>query len=147
MHRHLYGSDRITLTLDASRCSVVRPPRLLRETKKQDSIRVDLPRVFDNEKVSQLRDFARDFLGLTAADLPSNAIDLAEAVTTRLKREAESLTQLRVRNARFGFVQQLDKAIEKINYASGMGEDWLLGDSPHKKPKTVPKNCSSLKKT
>ncbi|MFR8124910.1 MAG: hypothetical protein ACLU7B_06765 [Bifidobacterium adolescentis] len=25
-------------------------------------------------------------------------------------------------------VQQLDKAIEKINYASGMGEDWLLGD-------------------
>lgn len=102
--------------------------RLLRETKKQDSIRVDLPRVFDTRKVSQLRDFARDFLGLTAADLPSNAIDLTEAVTTRLKREAESLTQLRVRNARFGFVQQLDKAIEKINYASGMGEDWLLGD-------------------
>ena len=33
-----------------------------------------------------------------------------------------------MRNARFGFVQQLDKAIEKINYASGMGEDWLLGD-------------------
>ena len=25
-------------------------------------------------------------------------------------------------------MQQLDKAIEKINYASGMGEDWLLGD-------------------
>ena len=89
---------------------------------------MDLPRVFDTRKVSQLRDFARDFLGLTAADLPSNAIDLTEAVTTRLKREAESLTQLRVRNARFGFVQQLDKAIEKINYASGMGEDWLLGD-------------------
>ena len=102
--------------------------RVLRETKKQDSIRVDLPRVFDTRKVSQLRDFARDFLGLTAADLPSNAIDLAEAVTTRLKQEAESLTQLRVRNARFGFVQQLDKAIEKINYASGMSEDWLLGD-------------------
>lgn len=83
--------------------------RVLRETKKQDSIRVDLPRVFDTRKVSQLRDFARDFLGLTAADLPSNAIDLAEAVTTRLKWEAESLTQLRVRNARFGFVQQLDQ--------------------------------------
>ena len=44
--------------------------RVLRETKKQDSIRVDLPRVFDTRKVSQLRDFARDFLGLTAADLP-----------------------------------------------------------------------------
>lgn len=86
-----------------------------------------LPRVFDTRKVSQLRDFARDFLGLTAADLPSNAIDLAEAVTTRLKREAESLTQLRVRNARFGFVQQLDEPIDKINYVSGMGEDWLLG--------------------
>lgn len=33
-----------------------------------------------------------------------------------------------MRNARFGFVQQLDEPIEKINYASGMGEDWLLGD-------------------
>lgn len=125
---HLYGSDRITLTLDGKPVQRSEAARLLRETKKQDSIRVDLPRVFDTRKVSQLRDFARDFLGLTAADLPSNAIDLAEAVTTRLKREAESLTQLRVRNARFGFVQQLDKAIEKINYASGMGEDWLLGD-------------------
>lgn len=125
---HLYGSDRITLTLDGKPVQRSEAARLLRETKKQDSIRVDLPRVFDTRKVSQLRDFARDFLGLTAADLPSNAIDLAEAVTTRLKWEAESLTQLRVRNARFGFVQQLDKAIEKINYASGMGEDWLLGD-------------------
>lgn len=125
---HLYGSDRITLTLDGKPVQRSEAARLLRETKKQDSIRVDLPRVFDTRKVSQLRDFAREFLGLTAADLPSNAIDLAEAVTTRLKREAESLTQLRVRNARFGFVQQLDKAIEKINYASGMGEDWLLGD-------------------
>lgn len=125
---HLYGSDRITLTLDGKPVQRSEAARVLRETKKQDSIRVDLPRVFDTRKVSQLRDFARDFLGLTAADLPSNAIDLAEAVTTRLKREAESLTQLRVRNARFGFVQQLDKAIEKINYASGMGEDWLLGD-------------------
>ena len=125
---HLYGSDRITLTLDGKPVQRSEAARVLRETKKQDSIRVDLPRVFDTRKVSQLRDFARDFLGLTAADLPSNAIDLAEAVTTRLKREAESLTQLRARNARFGFVQQLDKAIEKINYASGMGEDWLLGD-------------------
>ena len=125
---HLYGSDRITLTLDGKPVQRSEAARVLRETKKQDSIRVDLPRVFDTRKVSQLRDFAREFLGLTAADLPSNAIDLAEAVTTRLKREAESLTQLRVRNARFGFVQQLDKAIEKINYASGMGEDWLLGD-------------------
>lgn len=89
---------------------------------------MDLPRVFDTRKVSQLRDFARDFLGLTAADLPSNAIDLAEAVATRLKQETEILTQLRVRNARFGFVQQLDEPIDKINYVSGMGEDWLLGD-------------------
>lgn len=125
---HLYGSDRITLTLDGKPVQRSEAARLLRETKKQDSIRVDLPRVFDTRKVTQLRDFARDFLGLTAADLPSNAIDLEEAVIARLKREAESLTQLRVRNARFGFVQQLDKAIEKINYASGMGEDWLLGD-------------------
>lgn len=125
---HLYGSDRITLTLDGKPVQRSEAARLLRETKKQDSIRVDLPRVFDTRKVSQLRDFARDFLGLTAADLPSNAIDLAEAVTARLKREAESLTQLRVRNAQFGFVQQLDAPIEKINYASGMSEDWLLGD-------------------
>lgn len=125
---HLYGSDRITLTLDGKPVQRSEAARLLRETKKQDSIRVDLPRVFDTRKVTQLRDFARDFLGLTAADLPSNAIDLAEAVTVRLKREAESLTQLRVRNAQFGFVQQLDNAIEQINYASGMGEDWLLGD-------------------
>lgn len=125
---HLYGSDRITLTLDGKPVQRSEAARLLRETKKQDSIRVDLPRVFDTRKVSQLRDFARDFLGLTAADLPSNAIDLAEAVTARLKREAESLTQLRVRNAQFGFVQQLDEPIEKINYASGMSEDWLLGD-------------------
>ena len=125
---HLYGSDRITLTLDGKPVQRSEAARLLRETKKQDSIRVDLPRVFDTRKVTQLRDFARDFLGLTAADLPSNAIDLAEAVTVRLKREAESLTQLRVRNAQFGFVQQLDNAIEQINYASGMGEDWLFGD-------------------
>lgn len=33
-----------------------------------------------------------------------------------------------MRNAQFGFVQQLDEPIEKINYASGMSEDWLLGD-------------------
>lgn len=125
---HLYGSDRITLTLDGKPVQRSEAARLLRETKKQDSIRVDLPRVFDTRKVSQLRDFARDFLGVTAAELPSNAIDLAETVAARLKQEAERLTQLRARNARFGFVQQLDEPIDKINYASGMGEDWLLGD-------------------
>lgn len=64
---HLYGSDRITLTLDGKPVQRSEAARLLRETKKQDSIRVDLPRVFDTRKVSQLRDFARDFLGLTAA--------------------------------------------------------------------------------
>ena len=125
---HLYGSDKITLTLDGKTVQRSEAARLLRETKKQDSIRVDLPRVFDTRKVSQLRDFAKDFLGLTAAELPSNAVDLAEMVAARLKQEAEKLTQLRARNAHFDFVQQLDEPIKKINYAAGMGENWLLGD-------------------
>ena len=125
---HLYGSDRITLTLDGKPVQRSEAARLLRETKKQDSICVDLPRVFDTRKVSQLRDFAKDFLGLTAAELPSNAVDLAEMVAARLKQEAEKLTQLRARNAHSDFVQQLDEPIKKINYAAGMGENWLLGD-------------------
>lgn len=125
---HLYGSDRITLTLDGKPVQRSEAARILRETKKQDSIRVDLPRVFDTRKVTQLRDFARDFFDLTTADLPSNAIDLAQSVAARLKQKAADLTQLRARNAGFGFMQQLDESIEKITYASGMGDNLLLGD-------------------
>ncbi|WP_428859316.1 BREX system P-loop protein BrxC [Bifidobacterium dentium] len=125
---HLYGSDRITLTLDGKLVQRSEAARVLRETRKQDSIRVDLPRIFDMKKVSQLRDFAMEFFGLTAGDLPSIPTDLATSVAEKLKQESDNLKQLRARNANFDFIQQLDEPIEKITYASEKNVDWLLGD-------------------
>lgn len=125
---HLYGSDRIVLTLDGKLVQRSEAARVLRETRKQDSIRVELPRIFDTKKVSQLRDFAMEFFGLTAGDLPSIPTDLATFVAEKLKQESDNLKQLRARNANFGFIQQLDEPIEKITYASEKNVDWLLGD-------------------
>ena len=125
---HLYGSDRIMLTLDGKLVQRSEAARVLRETRKQDSIRVDLPRIFDTKKVSQLRDFAMEFFGLTAGDLPSIPTDLATSVAEKLKQESDKLKQLRARNANLGFIQQLDEPIEKITYASEKNVDWLLGD-------------------
>ena len=125
---HLYGSDRIMLTLDGKLVQRSEAARVLRETRKQDSIRVDLPRIFDTKKVSQLRDFAMEFFGLTAGDLPSIPTDLATSVAEKLKQESDKLKQLRARNANLGFIQQLDEPIEKITYVSEKNVDWLLGD-------------------
>ena len=125
---HLYGLDRITLMLDNKSVQRSEAARLLRETRKQGSIYVELPLVFDKKKVSLLREFAMDFFDLAVVDLPSMATDLATTVTEKLKQELNELKQLRALNADFSFVQQLDEPIEKIAYASEKPTKWLLGD-------------------
>ncbi|QHB62901.1 BREX system P-loop protein BrxC [Bifidobacterium adolescentis] len=125
---HLFGTERITLSLDGKPIQRTEAASLLRETKRHGGILVDLPRRFDARKVSALRDFAKDFLNISAGEQPTSASDLAQLVCDRLKNYADELTRLRTNNAKLDFTAQLDEPIEKIRFDAGMATDWLLGD-------------------
>lgn len=125
---HLYGGDRIELTVDGKPVQRTEAASLLRSTKKQDAMLVSIPRVYDAVKVVKLRAFAKDFLDLTSSEQSSAPIDLAGQVKARLVDEAMRLKQLRSQYADFAFVAQLDAPIEKMMYASKKGESWLLDE-------------------
>lgn len=125
---HLYGGDRIELTVDGKPVQRTEAASLLRSTKKQDAMLVSIPRVYDAAKVGKLHAFAKDFLDLTSSEQSSAPIDLAGQIKDKLVDEATELRQLRSRHADFAFVAQLDIPIKKMMYASKKGESWLLDE-------------------
>ena len=123
---HLYGSDRIELTMDGKLVQRTEAAALLRSTKKQESLLVTIPKVYDSKKVAKLREFARDFLGMSASSLPTMPMDLATAIKSKLVDEAHDLREIQSRHADFGFINQLDESIEALGFAARQGETWLL---------------------
>ena len=100
--------------------------QLLRNTKKQESIVVSVPRVYDSGKVAKLRDFAKEFLDMKNADLSAPAMELAEKVRSGLYSKVEELHELQVRYATLPFIDQLVRPMESIRYAADKREAWLL---------------------
>lgn len=123
---HLYGSERIELNIDGRSVQRTEAVQLLRNTKKQESIVVSVPKVYDPGQVKKLRDFARDFLDMPNTDLSSAPMELAEKVKDGLLNEAENLRRMRTQYATLPFITQLDDSIESMVYAAQKGPAWLL---------------------
>lgn len=123
---HLYGADRIELTMDSKPVQRTQAVALLRNTHKQESLLVAVPRVWDSGKVARLREFAREFLGLAASELPSTPVDLAQRVADGLRDRADYLRQTQTQYASFAFVSQLEAPITAATYAAKKGTAWLL---------------------
>lgn len=123
---HLYGSERIELNIDGRSVQRTEAVQLLRNTKKQESIVVSVPKVYDPGQVRKLRDFAKDFLDMSNADASSAPMELAEKVKDGLQEKASDLRRLRVQYATLPFIAQLDGSIESMAYAAQKGTTWLL---------------------
>ena len=123
---HLYGSERVELNIDGRSVQRTEAAQLLRNTKKQESIVVSVPKVYDPVQVRKLRDFARDFLDMSNADASSAPMELAEKVRDGLQEKASDLRRLRVQYATLPFIAQLDSSIESMAYAAQKGTTWLL---------------------
>lgn len=123
---HLYGSERIELNIDGRSVQRTEAVQLLRNTKKQESIVVSVPKVYDPGQVRKLRDFAKDFLDMSNADASSAPMELAEKVKDGLQEKASDLRRLRVQYATLPFIAQLDDSIESMAYAAQKGTTWLL---------------------
>lgn len=123
---YLYGSERIELSIDGRPVQRTEAAQLLRNTKKQESIVVSVPRVYDSGKVAKLRDFAKEFLDMKNADLSAPAMELAEKVRSGLYSKVEELHELQVRYATLPFIDQLVRPMESIRYAADKREAWLL---------------------
>lgn len=123
---YLYGSERIELSIDGRPVQRTEAAQLLRNTKKQESIVVSVPRVYDSGKVAKLRDFAKEFLDMKNADLSAPAMELAEKVRSGLYSKVEELHELQVRYATLPFIDQLVRPMKSIRYAADKREAWLL---------------------
>ncbi|OZG60567.1 hypothetical protein BLEM_1763 [Bifidobacterium lemurum] len=125
---YLYGAENIELTMDAKPVQRTEAAAMLRSTKKQESMLVTIPKTFDSRKVAKLREFARDFFGLTASELPTMPMDLASVIKNKLVDESIDLNELKSRHADFAFIDCLSEPITAITYASRKGEAWLLDE-------------------
>ena len=123
---YLYGSERIELNIDGRPVQRTEAAQLLRNTKKQESIVVSVPKVYDPVRVKKLRDFAKDFLDMPNTDSSSAPMELAEKVKDGLLSEAEKLRRMRTQYATLPFIAQLDDPIESMVYAAQKGTAWLL---------------------
>jgi hypothetical protein len=125
---HLYGGDHIELDLDGKLVQRTEAASFMRNTKKQESIIVSIPRVFDAQKVSRLKDFSKEFLNISAADIPSSPMDLVMKVKEQLADTALRISQLQSQQREFNFVDQLSEPVHKMEYASRKDQSWLLDD-------------------
>ncbi|TPF89054.1 BREX system P-loop protein BrxC [Bifidobacterium sp. UTBIF-56] len=127
---YLYGTERIRLMIDSNRVSHTDVVKYLTNQKKTENVRVVIPKRYDASKLRELRDFANEYLGLTADKLPGDSEDMARAIRDGLATQAQSLENLKAANGRFVFVGQLDKPLERMKAVAAMGEEWILGFFP-----------------
>lgn len=125
---HLYGKDRIELTVDGNPVPRTEAATLLRSTKKQPGIVVSIPRTFDARKVKTLKDFAKEFLKISSTKLPDAPLDLASMVKNELHEKAAELKNLQARHAGFQFTNLLNEPIELIEQAASHDETWLIDE-------------------
>lgn len=124
----LFGSERIELSLDSKPVQRTEVAAFLTNRRKQDGILVFIPRTFDAAKVSRLRKFAREFLDLSASDLSSVPLDMAETVKTKLADKADEITRLQAANNSYGFMKRLSEPVERVRHASRQDNAWLLDE-------------------
>ena len=127
---HLYGAERIRLTIDSNRVPRTDVVAYLNNQKKHDGMRVDIPKRYDNAKLKKLRGFANDYLNLAGDRIPRDAEDLANAVKDGLRRDIDELEKLREDNDRFRFVMALDEPLERLRNVAAKPEEWILERFP-----------------
>lgn len=125
---HLYGSNRIELTIDGNPVQRTEAASSLRSTKKQPGIIVSIPRTFDPRKVKMLKDFAKEFLKISSVQLPDAPLDLAATVKRELHVRTDELKTLKARHSGFSFVKLLDEPIELMERAASRDENWLIDE-------------------
>lgn len=127
---HLYGAERIHLTLDGSRVPRTDVVKYLTNQKKTESMCVEIPKSYDSGKLKDLREFAGDYLGLTAGRLPNDAEEMAQCIKNGLNAEIDRIETLKKANARFAFVSQLDEPVRRLHAVASMPDDWILESFP-----------------
>ncbi|KAA8828004.1 BREX system P-loop protein BrxC [Bifidobacterium myosotis] len=127
---YLYGTERIRLVIDSSRVSHTDVVKYLTNQKKTENVRVVIPKRYDAAKLRELREFANEYLGLTADKLPGDSEDMARAIRDGVATQAQRLENLKAANGQFAFVGQLDKPLERMKAVAAMGEEWILESFP-----------------
>ena len=127
---HLYGGERIHLTVDGVRVPRTDVVAHLTNQRKRESVCVGIPKCYDTAKLKTLREFANEYLELTGDRIPRDAQELARVVKSGLSGKLRELETLRSRNARFRFVTALDEPLVRLRNAAGGSEDWVLERFP-----------------
>ncbi|RSX52437.1 BREX system P-loop protein BrxC [Bifidobacterium callimiconis] len=123
---HLYGTGQIQLTLDSRKVERTAVVTLLTNSKKQDSIAVEVPKQYDQSKVNRLRRFYDEYFSSSHGRLPADPVDMAGFIRNALSDETVQLQSLVDRNARFAFVRQLEPVIACLRRVVNHGDQWML---------------------
>ncbi|PLS30252.1 hypothetical protein Uis1B_1922 [Bifidobacterium margollesii] len=129
---HLYGGERIHLLIDGKRIPRTDVVRNLTNQRKTEAMRVEIPKAYNPANVKELRDFANEYLNLTAANLPVDVEDMAAAVKNGLVAEIGKIEDLRREGGRFAFASQLDEPLRRLRAVAAMSEAWLLESFPNR---------------
>ncbi|KFI52300.1 BREX system P-loop protein BrxC [Bifidobacterium biavatii] len=129
---YLYGTERIRLTIDSTRIPRTDVVKCLTNQKKTESMRVEIPKCYDAAKIRELRNFANDYLGLTADRLPADAEDMARAIRDGMHEQIRAIEQLKAVNGQFAFVAALDEPLERLKTVAAKPEEWILETFPSK---------------
>ena len=121
----LAATSRVSMTLDGSAVKRTELPAVLPNGKKHEAIAVAPQRSFDAARVSDLRNFAREFFA--TGQLPNDPLELADNVRTRLEDEHRTLKQ---QQDTFGniypFLAVLNKPLKLLREMMGRDPEWYL---------------------
>ena len=123
---HLYGTGQIRFTLDSRKVERTEVVALLVNTKKQDSIAVEVPKQYDQSKVNRLRRFYDEYFDASTSKLPADPVDMASFIRNALSDEAVQLQSLVDRNSGFAFVRQLEPVVARLRRVVGHGDQWMI---------------------
>ena len=127
---YLYGTDRIRLVIDSNRVPPTDVVKYLTNQKIAENVRVQIPKRYDAEKLRELREFANEYLGLTADRLSGDAEEMARIIKNELAAQVRILENLQAVNGQFAFVKQLTTPLEHAKAVAAMSEDWILESFP-----------------
>ncbi|TPF97015.1 hypothetical protein EP30_04850 [Bifidobacterium sp. UTCIF-39] len=128
---HLYGGERIHLLIDGKRVPRTDVVKNLTNTKKTEAMRVEIPKSYNPANIKRLRDFANEYLNLTATDLPGDAEDMATDIKNKLLTEIGRIEDLKRNSSQFRFVSQLEEPLKRLKTVASMPEAWMLESFPN----------------
>ena len=127
---HLYGGERIRLTVDSARLPRTDAVAYLTNQKKRESIRVDIPKRYDSAKLRKLSGFVNEYLELTGDRIPKDAEELSKVIKGGLSGKLRELEDMQARNGRFRFVAALDEPLRRLRTVAGKPDEWILERFP-----------------